>query len=104
MLLILKKQDQISDAELDYIGILPGDLDSPTANNPEQVAMYGFSPRPDFIAVSCRIGSALDKWRDMTEAKRSFIPYVMEFRADLRHSVERLGAEIEKLKSFWDSN
>jgi hypothetical protein len=78
LLLEYVRRDQIDENAAQYLGLLPGDLNSPTSNGPE-AQKYG-GRRPDWLEIAGRLETAVGQWEDMSPEERRAIPHGMAAR------------------------
>jgi hypothetical protein len=96
-LLESKRRDEIDSVELEYLGIQPNDLDSPTIDDPQQKAMYGFAPHPQWEERGWRISQALGHWQQAGPVEKANIPHALATRR-LERTVEKLALRVQQLE------
>jgi hypothetical protein len=93
----LIRKDELSNTDALYLGLQPGDLDSPTTNDLDEQARYGVARHPKWRERADRIESALAKWESMTLAERASVPEkMMALRAEAKaRGLEKRLVELE---------
>jgi hypothetical protein len=84
----LIQRDGITEDQFAYLGLQPGDLDSPTSSDPKAMQFAG-GKRLDWVEVAGRIAAAM-RWEIMDNIEKRGIPTIMKARR-----LERRIADLE---------
>ena len=101
--LAVARKDELTEDDFRYLGLIPGDLDSPTVDNADEVARYGIARNPNWMERAARIETALSKWGSLSAAQKAAIPQIMLARRAVARTAE-LEKRLVELESRSISN
>jgi hypothetical protein len=97
--LAVARKEELTEDDCRYLGLIPGDLNSPTTNDQSIIMRYGVSRHPDWQARAFRINAALVRWEGMSPGQKAAIPLAMAARrAEAR--TKELQERISNLESI----